>query len=81
MKTNLLIDFSVDKQKNNIQVKREFTAPLNKVWEAWTESQLLNQWWAPKPYKAKTKVMDFREGGYWLYSMEGPEGGCPLEPC
>jgi uncharacterized protein YndB with AHSA1/START domain len=32
-------------------------------------------WWAPEPYKAKTKTMDFRAGGHWLYCMVGPDHG------
>jgi uncharacterized protein YndB with AHSA1/START domain len=74
MKSNLLMDFSVDKESKKIKVKREFSAPISKVWAAWTESHLLDQWWAPKPWKARTKTMDFREGGYWLYAMVGPDG-------
>ena len=74
MKTNLLIDFSVDRENNQIKVERAFEAPLPNVWAAWTQSEILDQWWAPKPWKARTKTMDFREGGYWLYAMVGPEG-------
>ena len=74
MKSNLLMDFSVDKQKKKINVEREFAAPVSKVWAAWTQPELLEQWWAPKPWKAKSKIMDFREGGYWIYAMVGPEG-------
>ncbi|HEY6503696.1 MAG TPA: SRPBCC domain-containing protein [Chitinophagaceae bacterium] len=55
-------------------VVREFDAPLEQVWKAWTDSTLLDQWWAPKPWKANTTSMDFREGGLWLYYMEGPDG-------
>lgn len=73
MKTSLLVDFSVDKENKAIYVKREFSAPLSSVWAAWTESNLLDKWWAPKPWKAKTKTMDFREGGKWLYAMVGPD--------
>jgi uncharacterized protein YndB with AHSA1/START domain len=68
------MDFVVDKQNNKIKVTREFAAPLSKVWAAWTQSELLDQWWAPKPWKAITKEMDFKEGGHWLYVMAGPEG-------
>lgn len=74
MKSNLLMDFSVDKTKNQIKVTREFAAPLNNVWAAWTQKELLDQWWAPKPWKAKTKIHDFKEVGLWLYAMLGPEG-------
>ena len=65
---------SKDLANKKITVIREFDAPLEQVWKAWTQSELLDQWWAPKPWKAKTKSMDFREGGVWLYAMVGPNG-------
>jgi uncharacterized protein YndB with AHSA1/START domain len=68
------MNFVVDKQNNKVRVTREFAAPLSKVWAAWTQSELLDQWWAPKPWKAVTKKMEFKEGGHWLYVMAGPEG-------
>lgn len=74
MKSSLLMNFSVDKENRKIKVEREFAASLADVWAAWTESELLDQWWAPKPWKARTKSMDFREGGHWLYAMVGPNG-------
>lgn len=74
MNTKLLMDFSVDKENKTIVVKREFAAALPLVWDAYTKSEILDQWWAPKPWQARTKTMDFREGGYWLYAMVGPEG-------
>ncbi len=73
MKRNLIMEFSVDKEKKAITVKREFEAPLAKVWAAWTQSNILDQWWAPKPWKGRTKSMDFSEGGMWLYAMVGPD--------
>lgn len=74
MKTSVVMDFKVDRDTKTIHVTREFAAPVSKVWAAWTEKQLLDQWWAPKPWVAKTKSMNFSEGGYWLYAMVGPEG-------
>lgn len=74
MKNELLMDFSVDKESNTIKVRREFLASLKLVWAAWTEKELLDQWWGPKPWRAETKSMDFREGGHWLYAMISPEG-------
>jgi len=69
----LLFDFSVNKETKTITIKREFAARLPLVWDAFTKSELLDQWWAPKPWKAVTKTMDFREGGCWHYAMVGPE--------
>lgn len=74
MKTALLMDFAVNKTNNTITVKREFAAELPVVWDAFTKSEILDQWWAPRPWKSRTKIMDFREGGHWLYAMVGPEG-------
>lgn len=74
MKTNLLFDFTVNKENKTINVTREFDASLELVWKAWTTPELLDQWWGPKPWKAETKSMDFSEGGHWLYAMIGPEG-------
>ena len=65
---------SKDLQNKRLTVVREFEAPLELVWNAWTKSEQLDKWWAPKPFRAETKSMDFREGGFWLYCMVGPEG-------
>jgi uncharacterized protein YndB with AHSA1/START domain len=74
MMHNLSFDFSVDREKKTIHVKREFAAELPLVWDAYTKQEILDQWWAPKPWKARTKSMDFRDGGKWLYAMVGPNG-------
>lgn len=74
MKSNLLFDFIVDKNKNTLTIKREFAAPRQLVWDAYTKSELLNQWFAPKPMTTKTKSMDFSEGGHWIYAMIDPDG-------
>jgi uncharacterized protein YndB with AHSA1/START domain len=66
--------YTKDAASKKIHVERDFEAPVDKVWKAWTTPQLLDQWWAPKPWKANTISQDFREGGRWLYYMEGPDG-------
>jgi uncharacterized protein YndB with AHSA1/START domain len=62
MKSNLMFDFSSDKKNNTIREKREFAADLSLVRDAYTKSEILDHWWAPKPWKARTKTMNFREG-------------------
>ena len=66
--------YNVDKETKTITVERAFDAPLALVWQAWTDSTILEQWWAPLPWKAVTKTMDFKPGGKWLYFMVGPQG-------
>lgn len=74
MKSNLLFDFTVDKSTNTVFVNREFAADQSSVWDAFTKHEILDQWWAPKPWLSKTKYMDFKEGGRRFYAMVGPEG-------
>ncbi|MGG6232189.1 SRPBCC family protein [Tenacibaculum sp. SDUM215027] len=73
MNSNLLFDFTVNKENNTINIKREFDANLQLVWKAWTSAEILDQWWAPEPFKNKTKILDFKEGGMWHYAMVSPE--------
>lgn len=73
MENKHMTDFSVDRENNTINVKREFMAPKKHVWAAWTEPELLDQWWAPKPYHIKTKSLNFKRDGMWLYAMISPE--------
>ncbi|MFD2937309.1 SRPBCC family protein [Spirosoma flavum] len=74
MNKAILMNFVVDKDSKQIRVERQFDAPLPMVWAAWTQSELLDQWWAPKPWKARTKSLEFRLGGSWLYAMISPKG-------
>lgn len=71
---NLLAEFIVDKSTKTVVVNREFAAELSLVWDAFTKQEILDQWWAPKPWVSKTKIMDFRVGGRRFYAMVGPEG-------
>ena len=66
--------FEKDMAAKKIHVVREFNAPIETVWKAWTDPNMLEKWWGPKPWIAKTKSMDFTVGGAWLYWMEGPDG-------
>ncbi|UZR96315.1 SRPBCC family protein [Chondrinema litorale] len=71
---SLLFDFTVDKAAKTVFITREFNAELPLVWEAFTNKEILDQWWAPKPFISKTKLMDFKEGGRRFYVMLSPEG-------
>jgi PhnB protein len=64
--------FVKDLANKKMTITRHFDAEVALVWLTWTEQELLDQWWAPKPWRAETKSFDFREGGQWLYSMVGP---------
>ena len=74
MKNDLLFDLTVDKAAQTVYINREFDAPLSLVWDAFTKKEIIDQWWAPKPYSSKTKVMNFEVGGRRFYAMVSPEG-------
>ena len=70
--TNKVPVFSKDIPNKQLTIVKDFDAPVDLVWKAWTQRDILDQWWAPKPWKAETRIMDFRVGGRWLYCMVGP---------
>ena len=74
MNSDLLFDFSVNKENKTVYIEREFNADLELVWKAWTTVELLDQWWGPKPFVTKTKFMNFEVGGRRFFAMVSPEG-------
>ena len=70
----LQFDFIPNKENNTLTIRREFTANRQLVWDCYTQQELLNQWFAPKPLTTKTKSMDFKNGGHWHYAMVEPNG-------
>jgi uncharacterized protein YndB with AHSA1/START domain len=56
-----------------VQITRHFRAPLDRVWEACTNVEMVKQWWGPEGYTAPEATMDFREGGKYNFAMQGPD--------
>ena len=74
MNDDLLFDFTVDKAAKTVYITREFNAGQSLVWDAFTKAELLDQWVAPAPMRAKTKYMNFEVGGRRFYAMISPDG-------
>jgi uncharacterized protein YndB with AHSA1/START domain len=74
MNNDLLFDFTVDKAAKTLFITREFNAELPLVWDAFTKQEILDQWSAPAPLRAKTKYMNFEVGGRRFYAMIMPDG-------
>jgi uncharacterized protein YndB with AHSA1/START domain len=53
---------------------REFDAPRELVFEAWTDPKHLAQWWGPDGFTTTTSAFDMRPGGMWRFVMHGPDG-------
>lgn len=72
---------------NDLVLERTLNAPRDLVWKAWTDPDLLKQWFAPKPYQISEVEMDLTPGGVFRIRMIGPDGfdtghgnaGCVLE--
>jgi uncharacterized protein YndB with AHSA1/START domain len=53
---------------------REYDAPRELVWEAWTKPGHVDQWWGPDGFVTRTESMDVRPNGVWRYTMTGSDG-------
>lgn len=62
-----------DLAKRKITITRHFDADVETVWNMWTRPELLDMWWAPRPWKTETRSHDFKVGGKWVYAMVGPD--------
>jgi len=53
-------------------IERSYTAPLARVWRAWSEAEQLKHWWGPKGCDVDVLRLEFRPGGFFHYSMRFP---------
>lgn len=57
-----------------LSIQRTFEAPIELVWEAWSQPQHIALWWAPKGMETKVIEHNFQVGGYWKFAMAMPDG-------
>lgn len=55
-------------------IRRQFEAPLDRVWRAWTEAERMSKWWGPKDFDIVSLKLDLRPGGACHYLLRSPEG-------
>jgi uncharacterized protein YndB with AHSA1/START domain len=55
-------------------LQRVIQAPRSVVWGAWMNPETLPQWWGPDGFSCRTKRIDLRAGGEWVFDMIGPDG-------
>ena len=60
--------------ERELVLTRLFDAPPEKVFRAWTEPELIKQWFAPLPWTTPRAETDLRPGGASLIVMRSPEG-------
>ena len=57
-----------------IDMSREFDAPRDLVFKAYTDPELLVQWLGPRKYKMTVESWDVRDGGKWRYVNSDDDG-------
>ncbi len=62
--------FDANPETKKLTVERVFSAPLEKVWAAWTTPEVFEKWWGPRGWETTVPHMDFSNGGYLLYGMK-----------
>lgn len=65
---------SSETARHELVLMREIDAPREKIFRAWTDSELLKQWFCPKPWGVSHAELDVRSGGSSVIVMNGPNG-------
>jgi uncharacterized protein YndB with AHSA1/START domain len=64
----------IDTVDRTLVISRLIHAPVSAVWGAWMNAESLPKWWGPDGFSCKTKRIDLREGGEWVFDMIAPDG-------
>ena len=63
-----------DASDREIVTSRDFDAPPDLVFQAWTDPKHVGNWWGPHGFTTTTHEFDLRPGGVWRFVMHGPDG-------
>jgi uncharacterized protein YndB with AHSA1/START domain len=63
-----------DTETRDLVLTRLIDAPRERVFQAWTQPELLTQWFAPKPWSTPRATVDLRPGGASMVVMADAEG-------
>ena len=76
MKTPIMnseIKFNKDENAATIYGMKVYKNIPEEIWAYFTQSELVDQWWAPEPWKCETSHLNFEQGGDWNYALVSPE--------
>lgn len=65
---------SEELSNRTLTIEKEFNAPIDIVWDAWTKPEHIINWWAPQGMNLEVVEHDFKVGGNWKFSMMMPDG-------
>lgn len=61
-------------KREPLKIVRDFQAPVDRIWKAWTDAEEMKKWWGPENFTTPVASIDLKEGGKYLYCMRSPEG-------
>lgn len=67
-------------ESRDLVISRVLRAPRAALWRAWSEPDLLKEWWCPHPWTTEVRAFDWRPGGAFHTFMQGPDGGTSDNP-
>jgi uncharacterized protein YndB with AHSA1/START domain len=72
-----MADNTSQSYKEDLVVVRILNAPVELVWQAWTDPKHVLRWWGPRHYTSETAIIDLRVGGQFIFGMTAPaeQGG------
>jgi uncharacterized protein YndB with AHSA1/START domain len=60
------------RERTSLRIERTLAAPRERVFEAWTDPQLLARWFTPPGGSSSDAEIDLRVGGSWAVTMTPP---------
>ena len=60
--------------ETTLNLRRTFAAPREKVFQAFTEAEIMKKWWGPEEFTCPTAEIDLKVGGKYRIAMKPPEG-------
>ncbi len=57
-----------------LRITRTFPAPRERVFAAFTEPELLKQWWGPAGFSLPSVSVELHTGGRYRFGMQPPHG-------
>lgn len=68
------MDHLADVARRTMVIQRAIAAPRSTVWNAWMNPETLPKWWGPDGFSCRTKRIDLRKGGHWVFDMIAADG-------
>lgn len=69
-----VIDVQQDIQNRTLTMVSQFAAPVERVWQVWSDPRQLERWWGPPGFPATVTEHELTPGGTVRYHMTGPDG-------